>query len=214
MGKRSSLGAFGWLFLSFVLPLGAHGAETLKGVQKGRVSSQALAASSQVLRALHAVRPGDLLRIHVFREDDLDTEARVSQDGTITFPLLGRVAVAGKYPQEIAATLRELLGRDYLVNPQVTVSVIESERKITVLGQVQKPGSYTLPMERRINVLEAVGLAGGFTRLADPSHVTVKRKEGGKETVYRINAKAMANREIEAFEVLPDDIITVAESLF
>ncbi|CAF0700209.1 polysaccharide biosynthesis/export family protein [Candidatus Methylacidithermus pantelleriae] len=162
----------------------------------------------------YAVRPGDLLRIHVFQEDDWDTEARVSEDGTIHFPLLGRVLVAGKTTHQVAAILKELLGKDYPVNPQVAVSVLESEQKMTILGEVQKPGAYAFPLERPLNLLEAIAMAGGYTRLADPGRITVKRKEGGKEKLYRVNAKAMAHREVEPFELLPNDIITVPESLF
>ncbi|CAF0703256.1 polysaccharide biosynthesis/export family protein [Candidatus Methylacidithermus pantelleriae] len=196
-------------------PMEVLGKET-KGKSPLHLSSREPVVAGKQTGSLpgYAVRPGDLLRIHVFQEDDLDTEARVSEDGTIHFPLLGRVLVAGKTTHQVAAILKELLGKDYLVNPQVVVSVLESEQKITILGQVQKPGAYALPLERPLNLLEAIAMAGGYTRLADPGRITVKRKEGGKEKVYRVNAKAMAHREVEPFTVLPDDIITVPESLF
>jgi len=146
----------------------------------------------------------------------LQTQVRVAKDGTITFPLIGVVRVGGKTPQEAARTIRDMLAKGYLLNPQVTVNVLEYFKyRFTVLGQVQKPGSYDFPDRDRLTLLEAIGLAGGYTRGADPSKVLIKRLVNGKEMVYRLNAKNMASQQsTSAFEVLPGDVITVAESIF
>jgi len=167
-------------------------------------------------KANYVLATNDLISVKVFQEDDLQTQVRVAKDGTITFPLIGVVRVGGKTPQEAARTIRDMLAKGYLVNPQVTVNVLEYFKyRLTVLGQVQKPGSYDFPDRDRLTLLEAIGLAGGYTRAADPSKVLVKRLVNGKEVVYRLNAKNMASQQsTTAFEVLPGDVITVAESIF
>jgi polysaccharide export outer membrane protein len=169
-------------------------------------------ASSEI----HYVAPDDVLEIKVFQEDDLETKARVSQNGSINFPLIGMVMVAGKTPEEAARAIRAALAKDYLVNPQVTLTVVEySKRRFTVLGQVQKPGSYDMPDRNSVTLLQAIGTAGGYTRIADPSKIRLKRLESGKETVFKLDAKSMANeRQTATFEIKPGDIITVGESFF
>jgi protein involved in polysaccharide export with SLBB domain len=98
----------------------------------------------------------------------------------------------------------------------VRVNVIQyAKRYITVLGQVQKPGSYILPDEQHTDLLQAIALAGGFTRLADEGKVLVRRNVNGVESVIQINVRAQTkNSSSELFEVLPDDKITVRERLF
>jgi polysaccharide export outer membrane protein len=98
----------------------------------------------------------------------------------------------------------------------VTVTVVEySKRRFTILGQVQKPGSYEFPNEESVELLQAIAMGGGFTRLANPGRVTVTRSIAGQKINYNLDARAMAkDAETKAFEVLPDDVITVAERIF
>ena len=164
----------------------------------------------------YQLAPGDMLHVKVFQEDDLESTLRISRDGTITFPLIGLAHVGGKSPQDAAAVIRTLLEKDYLVNAQVSVTVMEyAKRRYTVLGQVQKPGSYELPDREGVTLLEAIGMAGGYTRMADPARITLKRRAEGKETVFRLNAKSMASgASSSGFEIEPEDVITVGESMF
>lgn len=188
----------------------------------GRVVEAATPADAVVVpdqdspRANYVLAANDLIGIKVFQEDDLETRVRISKDGTITFPLIGVIRVGGKTPQEAARGIRDMLAKGYLINPQVTVSVLEyTKYRLTVLGQVQKPGSYDFPDRERLTLLEAIGMAGGYTRIADPGKIVVKRISNGKESVYRVNAKKMASRvDASAFEVMPGDVITVGESIF
>lgn len=160
--------------------------------------------------------PNDLIEIKVFQEDDLQSTLRISKDGNISFPLIGTVKVAYKTPQEAAATIRQALAKDQLVNPQVSVTVKEyAKRRFTVLGEVQKPGTYDMPDRDAVNLLEAIGMAGGYTRIAAPNRVTLKRVEDGKEVILRIDAKGMAKgRDNRPLAINPGDIITVGESIF
>jgi protein involved in polysaccharide export with SLBB domain len=164
----------------------------------------------------YRLAPNDLIHVSVYQENDLESRLRISRDGSITFPLLGNVKVAGKTLDQASALLKGLLEKDYLVNPQVTVTLLEqAARRFTVLGQVQRPGTFRIPDGEGITLLQAIGMAGGYTRIANPGKVTIKRKLHGKEEVLQVNAKEMArDQRTESLEILPSDIITVNESLF
>jgi polysaccharide export outer membrane protein len=164
----------------------------------------------------YVILPADILEISVFQEPDLKGTLRVSNEGTITFPLIGVVPVGGLTAQGVAMALRDRLAKGYLINPQVTVTVMEfSKRRFTVLGEVQKPGSYDMPDQQTVTVLQAIGMAGGYTRIANPSRVTLMRKTGGTSQTFALNARDMARGNTEsAFLVQPGDVITVAESRF
>jgi len=162
------------------------------------------------------LRPHDMIEVKVFQEDDLTSTLRISKDGSVNFPLIGVVRVGGRSPQMAAAAIRDLLARDYLVNPQVSVTVRDfSKQRFTVLGEVQKPGAYELPDHDSIGLLEAIGMAGGYTRIAEPAKITLKRVINGTESVIRLNAKKMARDEESAsVEIKPGDVVTVGERLF
>jgi polysaccharide export outer membrane protein len=164
----------------------------------------------------YQISPEDVLEIDVFQEPDLKSILRVSNDGTIIFPLIGTIKVGGTTPQEAAQTIRERLAHGYLLDPQVSVIVQEfSKRSFTVLGEVQKPGSYDMPDQQDMTVLQAIGVAGGYTRIANPARVILMRMVDGKQTTVELNAKRMANGHTESvIKVLPGDVITVSESLF
>lgn len=103
----------------------------------------------------------DVLDISVYEEKDLTKRVRVSEEGYITFPLLGQVKVSGLTTAQIEKKLTKLLEKDYLVNPQVQVMVKSFEsRKVSVLGAVKQPGSYSLI--GRTTIVEAISKAGGL----------------------------------------------------
>lgn len=178
-------------------------------------STPSAPASSTEETRTYRLTPNDIVKIKVFQEDDLTTEIRLAKDGTGTFPLLGVINLGGKTVDEAAASIRDLLGKDYLVNPQVTLTVVEySKRRFTVLGQVQKPGSYDIPSEESVTLLQAIAMAGGFTRLAVQSKVTITRTSGGKKT-FSVDVKSAANDpDTKLFEILPDDTIIISERVF
>ncbi len=156
----------------------------------------------------------DLVNIQVFQEDDLQSTERIARDGTISFPFVGTVSLVGKTLQESAEILQARL-REYLVHPQVTVRVAEySKRRFTILGQVTKPGVYELPSDSTLTLLEAIGMAGGYTRIASPSKITLKRQnQSGEETLLRLDGASMAkDKTSQRFEVQPGDTIMVGES--
>jgi protein involved in polysaccharide export with SLBB domain len=164
----------------------------------------------------YILSPNDIILVKVFEDPDLDSQHRISQDGTINFPLIGVVQISGRTVTQAANTIRERLLKGYLRNPQVRVNVIQyASRRITVLGQVQRPGSYVLPSEERVDLLQAIAMAGGFTRMADEGKVLVRRNVNGVETIIKVNAHAETkNSSSQLFEVQPDDKITVRERIF
>jgi protein involved in polysaccharide export with SLBB domain len=158
----------------------------------------------------------DLLDFRVFQEPELDAVIRVAGDGKAIFPLVGPVSIAGKTIGEATELLRQRYMAGYLVNPQITLTVRTYARKVfTILGQVQRPGSYAIEGSETVSLLDAIGMAGGYTRIANPRNVTVKRRAGGSETVTRVDAKKMARSSSDStFRIQPGDVITVGESIF
>jgi protein involved in polysaccharide export with SLBB domain len=167
--------------------------------------------------ANYRLSANDLLDFRVFQEPELDGVIRVSGDGTAIFPLIGAVPVVGRTVTEATEAIKARYRDGYLVYPQVSLTVRTYAQKLfTVLGQVQKPGSYDMKGSDEITLLQAIGMAGGYTKIANPGRVTVKRLEGGgSERIIKLDAKRMARGDdSSSFYIKPGDIITVAESLF
>lgn len=164
----------------------------------------------------HILAPNELVEIKVFQEPELDTTIRIPADGRIAFPLVGEIALAGKSVQEATRLLRDRLEARFLVNPQVRIAVLEEAKRLfTVIGQVQRPGTYRFPERQALDIIQVIGIAGGYTRLANAGRITVKRRVDGKETVFRVDGKRLARDEKAApFPVEAGDIITVGERLF
>ena len=164
----------------------------------------------------HVLLPGELIQIKVFREPDLDTSVRIPGDGYVNFPLIGEVALAGQSVQQATRVIHDRLQARFLVNPQVSITVVEpAKRLFTVLGQVQRPGTYRFPEQQNLDLLQVIGIAGGYTRLADPATIIVKRRIDGSERVIRLDGKRLARGEnVEPFSIMSGDVITVGERLF
>jgi polysaccharide export outer membrane protein len=191
-------------------------AQPVTAPPQGLPSAVAPQAQSTSTLDNYILSPNDIVLVKVFEDPDLDSQHRISQDGTINFPLIGVVQISGRTVIQAANTIRERLLKGYLRNPQVRVNVIEyASRRITILGQVGRPGSYVLPNEERVDLLQAIAMAGGFTRLADEGKVLVRRNVNGVETILKVNAHAETkNSSSQLFEVQPDDKITVGERIF
>jgi polysaccharide export outer membrane protein len=134
----------------------------------------------------YKIGPRDILKITVYEEPDLTKTVRVTTLGMISFPLLGNIKVAGLTVTELERKLTELLAKDYLVDPQLSV-FIEGyhSKKVFVLGAVNKPGAYELTGDATI--LELISRAGGIT------------KEGGNSLIVlrtRFDAETGANQVV------------------
>jgi len=165
----------------------------------------------------YQLQPMDVLLITVHEQDDLTTRIRVTQDGYITFPLLGRIKVAGVTVQELEKTIKDLLEKDYLVSAEALVFIEEYHpRQVSVLGEVEKPGKFKMPEEKTMTVLEAIAMAGGFTEdaLAEKTKI-IRVKNGAKETI-NINIKYITEKGQKDKDIVleADDIVYVPESFF
>ena len=136
----------------------------------------------------YVLQPLDLIQIKIFQEPTMDREVRISREKTVTLPLIGRISVASKSISEVEALLRDLYDRDYLVNPQINVIVLEySRRTVKVLGMVANPGEIDFPREEGLTLIDAISRAGGFTRLAEKRKVKLTRKlDSGKIETFTI----------------------------
>jgi len=133
---------------------------------------------------------GDSVRIVVFQNPDLTTETRVSERGTITFPMVGEVKVAGMSPVEAEARIAKALADGkFVLKPQVNLNVTKvRSRQVTVLGQVARPGRYALE-DPTATVTDILALAGGITQTGD-ENITVVSREGKSRVV---DLKKMVN---------------------
>ncbi len=161
----------------------------------------------------YILRSGDTVKITVFREDDLATVAKISQDNSIQFPLLGDVVVGNLTIREARERIRALLDADYIVSPQVTVSVEQfAVRSFTILGQVRRPGIYQLPGGGEYSLMEAIGTAGGLGRSANLKKILLRRQVEGLTKEYEINLKEMSKDTARQLYLKNGDVITVTET--
>jgi len=172
-------------------------------------------ADSQV--ATNVLEPGDAIELRIYQEDDLNLpRVVIGQDGTIAHPLLGSLEVGGKTIERARDMIRDILAKDYLVDPRVTLTIVEyARRSFTILGHVVRPGSYDVPRNESIDLPRAIAIAGGYTRLGSPSRITVQRVVNGEKQVLKPDADAMVkDKNAKPFPILPGDIIEVGEKIF
>lgn len=146
--------------------------------------------------------PGDKIKVTTYGEVALTSDFEVSPNGTIAFPLLGEVKAAGLETGELSRSLETALRDGYLVEPKVSVQVINF-RPVYVLGEVNKPGEY--PYTQGLTIRGAVAKADGFTYRANEKRVFLKRAGEAGEQVYPMTAD---------LPVLPGDTIRFGERYF
>ncbi len=172
-------------------------------------------AGAEVTSADYVVAPGDQIEIIIYPEEELNRTLEVNKTGEISFPLLGKVVVAGMGVHEVEQHLQSLLAADYLVEPVVTARVAQyHSRIVVVLGEVKRPGTYDFASEERLTLMGAIAMAGGFTDLAAISKVKVVRVREGKEQTVFANAGDILNGKSKDLDLEPNDLIIVPESFF
>lgn len=158
--------------------------------------------------------PGDIFRMEIVGEPNIPTEFQVAADGTVTFPYVHVMKVSGLEPQDVSQKVREaLIEKKILTDPSVIVSVTEYRSKIvTVLGQVQKPGSF--PLSPGMTLLQALSMAGGFTAIAQKSRVNLARVKDGRAKTVVVNVEAIYEGSEEDIYLQSGDRIYVHERVF
>ncbi|MDQ8208210.1 polysaccharide biosynthesis/export family protein [Coraliomargarita sp. SDUM461003] len=190
------------------------------------VCSALNAENSQSVGHTYLLSPFDKLIISVYGQDDLQSEQRISDQGAISMPLLGDVTIGGLPVFEAQKLLEEaFVNQRYLVKPVVTISIEEfSPKVVTVLGEVESPGSIVIPQGRNgIPIQIAIAQAGGFTGAAQKADVKVTRTLTGAgqtdEVSFDVDVAAILqasgkSKAEQLFLALPDDIIFVPRRLF
>ena len=207
------MGVF-WLIVA--LPVLALSAEKAPEPQK-QESSKTNSVSLSSAPVDYQLRPLDLLDIRVFQEDDLTMTNKVSQAGTLTFPLIGSVKVSGLKVHEAEILVTDKLKDGYIKNPQVTILVKEyAARRVSVLGEVKKPGTVEIPPEEALTLLQAVAYAGGFQNVAKTDEVVVRRMIEGKENKTKVNATKLMRADAAEcdYPLEPGDIVYVPTRFF
>jgi protein involved in polysaccharide export with SLBB domain len=148
------------------------------------------------------VQKGDKLKISVFNEPLLSGDFTVWPTGTISYPLIGEVPVAGLTVRETQQTLIQKLNGRFLVNPNLIVE-LTSQKPIYVLGEVAKAGEY--PYRDGITVTGAIALAGGFGPRAATAQVLIRRANETEPKRYAVGSEIV---------LLPGDVVTVSERMF
>jgi polysaccharide export outer membrane protein len=157
-------------------------------------STMTAAEPQQADLRLEALGMGDMVRVSVFRNPELTTEARVSERGTILFPMIGEVNVAGLTPSQAGSRIADKLrSGKYVVNPEVTVSMMQvNSRQVSVLGNVVKPGRYPLD-STTAHLTDVIALAGGVGPTGS-DEVTIITNRGGKQEKVNVDMAEMFRR--------------------
>ena len=130
---------------------------------------------------------------------------RVDSEGNINFPVLGKITIAGLNRQQATQMLQEKLS-DYIKNPIVDIETVNY--RITVLGEVNRPGTYTAANER-ITLVEAISLAGDLTIYGERENVLVIQDYDGKKTYTRVNLKSTELFDSPVYYLSQNDVVYV-----
>jgi protein involved in polysaccharide export with SLBB domain len=156
---------------------------------------------------------GDVIEVRVYQEPELSGVYQIGREGDVIFPLCKRVAVSGLSPNGAAEKIRACLSEGFMRDPQVSVLVKEyNSKKVFVFGEVQKPGTFVY--EEGMSIVQAVTIAGGFTKTASQNSTSVTRRVNGQEVKVKVNVQDIALGKAPNFVLEPGDIVYVPESLF
>lgn len=134
------------------------------------------------------VSPNDVIEVSVFEVPNLSRTAQVDASGQLSLSLIGSVPAAGKTLAELERTIEQRYGAKYLQNPDVTVFMKESMgQRVTLDGEFNKAGIY--PTTANMSLLQAVAVAGNFTKIGDPTKVFIYRRHGQEQLVAQYNVE-------------------------
>lgn len=205
------------LILLLVLALAPAGqaADPSASFNVGRAATTAAdAAKDEGSELQYTINPRNVIQIRIFGEGTVNQIYRVDESGYITHALVGRIRLGGQTVAQAEKTMENALRGDYIINPRVTVFVLEHSR-FSVLGEVRRPGTYEI--QGRVSLIEALSMAGGFTPVASQGDVKIIHKnENGPETSETVDVARIARgeRTQQNIYIRPDDVIVVAKSFF
>jgi len=156
--------------------------------------------------------PSDLLEIRVYQEPEMSGKYRISQEGSIEFPLVGTVKVAGLTTSQLERAIRDQLEKGgFLHDASVTCVLLDgSSQKVFILGQVAKPNAYLF--EAGMTIVQLVSMAGGFTANAARNSTTVTRLVDGREMRIVVPVEDISLGRAANFVLIPNDIVYIPDS--
>lgn len=142
-------------------------------------STPAGVSPAEVVTGTYTVNPGDILEISVWKEQDLQRQSLVRPDGYFSFPLTGDIRAEGRTIEQVRQEVGSRVSR-FVPEPVVSVSILEPRgSKVYVIGQVQRPGEF--PINRFVDVVQALSMAGGTTPFAQLDSIKILRREGNAQ---------------------------------
>jgi len=175
--------------------------------RQGATSSATDATAKTPAGTEYKIGPQDVLQIDVWKEPEITRTIPVRPDGKISLPLLNDVQASGLTAMQLAANIRESLGK-YLTNPQVTVTVNQiNSQRVFVTGEVAKSGA--IPLLPGMTALQALSSSGGFTQFAKIKAIYILRVQNGKQEKIAYNYKDVLKGNKEDVPMQPGDIIVV-----
>jgi len=202
--------------LVFLLAAVVCGAGPAVAAPPDSQSRSVASKASDSSKADYVLQPSDLIRVQIFQEDDLNREVRISQENTVTLPLIDTVSLKGKTARQAEEHIRDLYGRDFLAKPQVNLFVLEyAPRRVFIAGAVGKPGVVLFQQEQGLTLIDAISRADSFNRLADKKRVTLKRTNAdGTSETFTINVEELMKGESnKTWPLQPNDVINVPEKI-
>ena len=155
----------------------------------------------------------DVFEVRVLGEPELSGPYRIAADGTVDYPFIGRVAVVGMRSGDVQELIAAKLADGYIKKPQVSLMVKEwNSRKVSVIGQVQKPGSVIY--FTNMTIVDAIAAAGGFTGIASKNSVNLRRESKGSVQSKNYPVADISEGRAPNVVLLPGDILVVEERLF
>lgn len=189
MGLRGAVWALAFAALGLSGPILAAGDD-----------APAAAAPVKAGAGTYGVNPGDILEISVWKEEDLSKQVIVRPDGYFSFPLTGDIRAAGRTIEDVRRDVATSVSR-FVPDPVVSVAILEPRgSKVYVIGQVNRAGEY--PINRYVDVVQAISMAGGFTPFAQLDNIKILRRNGDAQT-----AIAFSYGDIAAGKRLQQNIV-------
>jgi polysaccharide export outer membrane protein len=173
------------------------------------LSIVASVSSGQSDEVAYQIKPGDVLSISVWGEEQLQREALVTPDGGFSFPLVGHLNARGRTADQVQQIVRDRL-RNYLSDPVVTVSLQEiNGNTIYVIGQVNNPGEFV--MKRSVDVMQALSMAGGTTTFASLNDILILRRQPAGQVAlpFRYSDIIRGRRLEQNIELESGDVVVV-----
>jgi polysaccharide export outer membrane protein len=196
-------------------PIPAAGPAPIRGGAQPPIPAAAPAPIETVAAtAEYLVGAGDKLDITVLGHTDLDRVLEVRGDGTIGFPLIGDVPVAGRGLSQISSEMTRSLGKDFIINPQISVNIKEyGSQWVTVIGEVNKPGRQLL--RQRMSLIELLAEAGGFTAYANRKQIEILRTEGPDlRRKLAVNLRAIETGKQPDIPLRAGDVVIIPRRTF